>query len=151
MFSHGCYVRELLFVSMCCFPFTIPLSTALAQSESPVTIDSLVKGIRAREERVRSATFKWTEKRFDGKGSWSRTGLPFANILEGQPIPADDLTYQSKRTFSFDGEKTRHFVTENTPDFSGEFFETENVTTFDGKFCRSLDAPNRQRTFHSGR
>jgi hypothetical protein len=152
MFRDRFFVRVLMSLAICEWALAFRTSTAPAEQPTPhVTLEALVAIIRAREERVQSALFKWTEQRFDAKGSWNRSGLPFPNAPEGQPVPAEDITYASQRTFSFDGEKMRHFVTENTPDVSGEFFETAHLATFDGEFSRMLDHPTRKKAFHYGR
>jgi len=151
MFPIRLFVRALQVVCVSALPFASFLAMARAQPNSTITMDAVVKRIQGREARVQSARFAWTEERFDAKGSWARPMVPGGKNDNPQVTPSTDLTYETKRVFSFDGEKTRTLASGNTPDFSGDFVQTEHLATFDGEFSRALDSPNLQRDFFSGR
>jgi hypothetical protein len=90
------------------------LGPVAAQQEKGVTVAEIRKAWQARQDKVRSARFAWTERQTFSKGfrSFALSQLgPFQaklNNPEGKTIPPQDTTFEVPVTLRFDGNKVRY-------------------------------------------
>jgi hypothetical protein len=122
----------------------------VASGQSIPTLDKIQEVWQARQDRIRSARFEWTETRLIPKHTMPPAGLLAAGqsglpaeiqkeIAKGEPMPPDDLSLASRRTFSLNGAMMRYTREGQQWDpFGSQVLTTSYVATCDGEVAKKL-------------
>ena len=131
-----CGVKGLLFTA------AVGLAVASLRGQTTVTRDQIAEAWKARELRVRSATFTWTEQKTVPKGrvtdfllgAGGELAMQDMGIAPGEVVPPRDTTFEVRLGLSLDGNKMRY--TRDDQCWSGEkkaYVPDPYVSTFDGR------------------
>jgi hypothetical protein len=130
------------------------LSPSIAVAQESFTKETIVKVWQARQDRLKSAHFKWKEKTTQTKGCISETWKllqrdgPVTDV-----VPPQDTTFTSTCSVSFDGNKLRyacdHFIwSKKTKAYEPQSY----LAVFNGETCKVLRSygPNHESTWPQG-
>src|SRR5262245_61824710 len=134
--SQFCRPTPLTLVALCLFSIAAP-----SGAQDAVTRNEIIKAWKDRQERVRSAEFEWTAKRFDTRGSISLILGGINPNMKGE-VPPLDTTLTELKTAGFSGNKLRYDrVVHNWFVETKGYEATKYLSVFDGQTCKTLDAP----------
>src|SRR5262249_50712945 len=113
-------------------------ASCVAQPPAPVSLQPIVEAWKARQQRVKSARFRWQEERLEAKG-WIK-GLGGANsITPGkEAVPSQDLTYKVAATVSFDNDRWNFTVCRGEGSFGNAPRAKTSISVFDGKTVKAF-------------
>jgi hypothetical protein len=127
----------------------------VAKGQADVTVETIIKAWQARQDRIRSGRFQWTDRVTYPKGRLSdvwKTDSRLANdALE--PVPPEDVTITCNGVLTFDGQKLRY--SEDSADWSKKTKKYELVSdlvVFNGEVSKELNItnPNHERYWPQG-
>lgn len=119
-----------------------------AQGQGAVTIETIVKAWKEREEQVRSARFVWTEKETITRGFVTKLvgSLPMSErrlrdmgISPGSVVPPEDTTYDVPSSLCLDGSKISY--SRDAQQWSAKeraFVVQPSLAVFDGALGKTL-------------
>lgn len=115
-------------------------SAGVVYGQSSYTIEQIAKSWKARQERVRSARFKWTETKFFL--AHTLLYLPEGGIRKGSPLvklPEEDLTIERSVAISFSESMMRYSYEGPTwvPQV-GKALHRRYVSVFDGELSKNF-------------
>lgn len=106
-----------------------------------VTLEQIVATWKARQEKVKSASFEFNRKETIFKGSFNWI-LASRNVPDPQPNPPK--TYEVEGTGAFRFSETNSYYSYDMPRWSPKtkaLYQTRYETVFDGKISKSLRTP----------
>lgn len=109
---------------------------SVTRPQGPVSVDTVMKAWKARQERTRSGRFVWSKKKTYAKGS-----LSSGYWSDDRPdvIPPEDTTVESTDTFIFDGIKLRYASDGHKWLFwIKDFGRQPYISVFDGLLSKSF-------------
>jgi hypothetical protein len=126
-----------------------------AQGKPDVTIETITKAWQARQERIRSGRFRWTDRITHPKGVFSdfwKKSPRTAGEVSGT-IPPEDTTFSSTCVLTFDGQKMRYSTDGARWSKKTKKYEPiSELAVFNGDVSKDLDTtgPNHERYWPQG-
>lgn len=126
-----------------CLISLVSLAVAPESRAQPnnVTLDQIVATWKARQDKVKSASFEFNRKEMIYKGSFNWI-LASRNVPDPQPNPAKTYRVEGTGAFRFSG--TKSYYSYDMPRWSPKtkaLYQTRYETVFDGKISKSLQTP----------
>src|SRR5437899_6222614 len=78
-----------------------------ARAQTEITLQGISRVWKARQDRVRTARFVWTESRTYAKGSLPSMKRPEPGQTKPKPVPPEDVTNELHLELSVDGDMMR--------------------------------------------
>ncbi len=126
------------------------------EQSGDITIDTILKSWKARQERVRSGKFDWIEKKTFTKGSVSRQrefmrkALRKSDPQQDSVVPPEDVTVDIPKTLCFDHNKIRYSYEGKDWSAKNELITTPYVSVFDGTTAVIYDGPGGHTSYPRG-
>lgn len=145
------WYQVALYETIVAVALSAPGRPAFGQAADAVTAQQVIAAFRDRQNRVRSARFKWREEHFVAKGAHSIPRSHASPGTEGVVFPDRDITYTMESELSFDGAKMRYSYAGKNPDWKDSKLVFRDYTSaFDGDLCKILQEAEESRPYPKG-